>query len=408
MGVAIGVPLMGAVIRWQNLRYLRANGQRVPKGFEHAFDREMLARAGTYAAQTGTLAILQDLATQALIIAVLFGGPIEWWDHWLSRHLASPTLQGVTHFMLIGFALSLVALPFGYYHDFVIEQRQGFNRSTKWLFLSDFIKGQLLTSTFIAIATTAGLGLIKWSNLLWWFWVWLFLLAFQIFIALIAPRWLEPLFVKVKPLEDENLGGEIRQMAARAAVRVDRVFQVDASRRSNHTNAYFSGFGPVKRVVLFDTLLEKLERCEILAVLAHELGHWRLRHVLKSLVLFQCVALLACFLAYHLVLWDGMLAVFGIGEAALFTRLTLTLYLGSLASFVLTPLFSAISRRHEWQADAFACTLAQPLALASGLVKLARDNLSNIHPHPMFVAFFATHPPTVARVDKLRAMGESP
>jgi len=268
----------------------------------------------------------------------------------------------------------------------------------------DFVKSQALSGIFIAIVAAVALWLIKWSNQHWWFWVWLFLFVFQIFVALVAPKWIEPLFLKVKPLEDETLGAGIRAMAARASVRVDRIFQVDASRRSSHTNAYFSGFGPVKRVVLYDTLLEKLEPSEILGVLAHELGHWRLRHVAKSLVMVQIVSLMACAGAHWLVNWDGLEALFGLGHVSLFTQLTLTLYLGSLVFATLTPVFSTFSRRNEWQADAFACKLAEPRALASGLVKLARDNLSNLHPHPIYVAIFASHPPTVARIRKLRSM----
>jgi STE24 endopeptidase len=238
--------------------------------------------------------------------------------------------------------------------------------------------------------------------------VWAFLLAFQLLVTLVAPKWIEPLFIKVKPLEDESLGVDIRAMAARASVRVDRIFQVDASRRSTHTNAYFSGFGPVKRVVLYDTLLDKLDHSEILGVLAHELGHWRLRHILKSLLMLQVVSLAACLAAHWLVEWKGLPGLFGLGSVSLFSRLTLTLYLGTLASTFLTPAFSALSRRNERQADAFACKLADPSALASGLVKLARDNLANLHPHPLYVAVFASHPPTVDRIQRLKSLTYEP
>ncbi len=357
-----------------------------------------------YTTQLGRLGIFQDVATQAFVVAALFGGLIGTWDQWISHIGGGFLWQGVLYFVLLTLGSALFSLPFDIYRDFVVEQKHGFNRSTKLLFATDFIKGQVLSGVFVAIVAAVALSLIKWSNHSWWLWVWSFLLTFQVFVALVAPKWIEPLFIKVKPLENESLGADIRAMAAQASVRVDRIFQVDASRRSSHTNAYFSGFGPVKRVVLYDTLLEKLEQAEILGVLAHELGHWRLRHVLKAMIVFQAVSLIACFGAYGLVNWESLPSLFGLGGGSLFARLSLTLYLGSLASAMLTPVFSALSRRNEWQADAFACKLADPNALARGLVKLARDNLSNLHPHPLYVAVFASHPPTVARIQRLKSI----
>ena len=258
LGIAIAMPLIGALIRILNVRHLRAKSQLVPPGFESVVDSGTLKKMAEYATQTGQLAIFHDLTAHALIIAALFGGFFGRFDGWISGLPLSPTLQGMLLFILLSWAFAILSLPFGIYGDFVVEQRHGFNRSTKMLFFMDFIKGQLVTSIFMAVVAAVALVIIKWSNHNWWFWVWLFLLVFQILLTLIAPRWLEPLFIKVKPLVNEALDQEIRAMAARASVRVDRVFQVDASRRSSHTNAYFSGFGPVKRVVLYDTLLDKL------------------------------------------------------------------------------------------------------------------------------------------------------
>jgi len=400
--VAIGVPLLGTLIRVLNVWHLRSRSRTVPPGFEAVVDADTMGKMADYATQAGQLAIVHGLTNQAFVIAALFGGLLEYFDARVARVTTSAVTAGVLYFVLLSWVFAVLSLPFAIFSDFVIEQKQGFNRTTKMLFAADFFKGQMLSSLVIAVITACAFTIMKWSNQKWWLWVWLFLLAFQIFVALIAPRFIEPLFVKIRPLEDESLGQDIRAMAARASVRVDRVFQVDASRRSSHTNAYFSGFGPVKRVVLYDTLLEKLDRAEILGVLAHELGHWRLRHVLKSLILFQLVSLIGCLGAYQLIQWNGLGSLFGIASVSLFGRVALTLFLGSLASSLLTPLFSAISRKHEWEADAFACNLAQPQSLAGGLIKLARDNMSNLHPHPLYAAVFASHPPTVARVQRLR------
>jgi STE24 endopeptidase len=191
----------------------------------------------------------------------------------------------------------------------------------------------------------------------------------------------------------------------RAGLRVDRVFQVDASKRSRHSNAYFSGIGRVKRIVLFDTLLEQMNQEEILAVLAHEAGHWKRRHLLKRIITTEAGALIALYIAFHLVAWEGLPGLVGLTWASLPLRLVIVGFLGALVSFPLTPLASFLSRRHEWEADRFASELTgRPLDLASALVKFSRENLANLYPHPLYAVFYYTHPPLVERIGRLREM----
>jgi STE24 endopeptidase len=178
--------------------------------------------------------------------------------------------------------------------------------------------------------------------------------------------------------------------------------QVDASRRSRHSNAYFTGIGRVKRIVLYDTLLEQMDNREVLAVLAHEAGHWKKRHILKRLVWAEVGSLVACFVAFHLLQWPELPALVGLEGASFPARLVILGFLGSLISFPITPLRSWLSRRHEWEADRFATELSgMPDALASALIKLTRENLSNLHPHPLFAAVYYSHPPMVERVKRL-------
>jgi STE24 endopeptidase len=219
----------------------------------------------------------------------------------------------------------------------------------------------------------------------------------------ISPYVIEPLFFKFEPVTTPGLEEEIRALVAKAGLQVSRVMQVDASRRSTHSNAYFTGICRVKRIVLFDTLLRQMDHGEILAILAHEIGHWRKGHILRKLVVTELAALLVSYLAFRLTTWGGLPALVGLDEVSFPAQIVLLAFLGSLAAFPLTPFTSWLSRRHEWEADRFACALTgTPEALATALVKLSRENLANLHPHPLYAAFYYSHPPLVERVLMLR------
>jgi STE24 endopeptidase len=228
------------------------------------------------------------------------------------------------------------------------------------------------------------------------------------FLMYISPYVIEPLFFKFEPVQTEGLEAKIRALVEQAGLEVSKVFQVDASRRSRHSNAYFSGIGRVKRIVLFDTLLESMDHPEIVAVLAHEIGHWKKKHVLKRIILTETVALGAIFLAYKLLAWEGLPGLVGLEGGSLYARMTVLGFLGSLVMFPLTPTLSFYSRKHEREADRFACALTgQPLDLARALVKLSKENLANLHPHPLYAAFYYSHPPTVERVRQLQQQGNA-
>ena len=220
----------------------------------------------------------------------------------------------------------------------------------------------------------------------------------------ISPYVIEPLFFKFEPVKAEGLEENIRQLMNRAGLKVSRVFQVDASRRSRHSNAYFTGIGRVKRIVLFDTLIEQMTQDELLAVLAHEVGHWKKRHVLKRMVLSEVSAFFGLLVTYYLLGWDGLPRMVGLENASFYARIVIVGFLGTLALFPLTPLFSYLSRKDEREADSFATELTgRPEAMASALVKLSRENLSNLHPHPLYAKFYYSHPPVVERIRELRS-----
>jgi STE24 endopeptidase len=354
-----------------------------------------------YAVDRARLGLVSDIFFRLLVIAAISCGGLSAYDHWIERLPLSFIAQGVLFVLLLSWAASLFALPFELYENFVVEARHGFNHSSARLFWLDFAKGRLLTTALLSVVTAAGLGIVKVSGQYWWLLAWMFLSAFQLLIILIAPKFIEPLFVKTKPLESEELRARILALTVKVGVKVDRILQVDASRRSGHTNAYFSGFGPVKRVVLFDTLLARLTPDEIVAVLAHELGHWKHRHVLRRILSSQAVLLVACAGAGILVRWDALPRLVNATEASFFLRIAIAMLIGSVLEFFIEPIQNLWSRKHEWQADTFAVSHVPNRDLQSALIKLAKDNLANLHMHPWYVAYHASHPTLPARVARL-------
>jgi STE24 endopeptidase len=393
-----------------NLRHLKEKGGEVPPGFEASIDAETLRRSLSYALDTSRLDALGLLLDCALVILALFGGLLAVYDRWIGRLTTNVVPAGVLFFLGLLWAETAVGLPFSLYRNFRIEARYGFNRMTGRTWLADLAKSLLVSSVLTAIIAAVALVLIRWSPGGWWMWLWGFFAVFSLFMMYVSPYVIEPLFFTFRPIQADGLEAEIRRLMERAGLRVNRVFQVDASKRSRHSNAYFSGIGKVKRIVLFDTLLEQMNREEILAVLAHEAGHWKRRHLLKRIIVTEGGALVALYLAFHLVPWEGLPGLVGLKHASLPLRLVIVGFLGALVSFPLTPLASFLSRRHEWEADRFASELTgRPLDLASALIKLSRENLANLYPHPLYAAFYYSHPPPVERARRLREMeGASP
>jgi STE24 endopeptidase len=219
----------------------------------------------------------------------------------------------------------------------------------------------------------------------------------------ISPYVLEPLFNKFVPIDDEELEGDINSVMTRVGIKVSRVFKMDASKRSTHTNAYFSGIGKVKRIVLFDTLLKQLSKSEILSVLAHEAGHWKKKHILKFIIVTEIIALIAFYISYHLIGSDVLIELFNVKDSTVFIKLVLLGFLGSMVMFPFTPLIHYLSRRHEREADDYSCTITGDAgSMITSLVKLSKDNLSNLHPHPLYASFHYSHPPVLQRIRRLK------
>jgi len=403
LALYLGVLAATQALAWLNLRHLGRAGETIPPGFEDRLTPETLRDALAYARDTQRLGMARSALAGGAVALFVFGGGLGAYDRWVQDWGLPWLLGGVLFFLGLHWAQTLLAAPFAYYRTFRLEQRHGFNRAGTGLWLADLAKAELVGSLLLAGLSAGALQLWRWSPDRWWLWVWGLFVGSSVLLLYLSPVVIEPLFHRFTPVEDAHLVDAIRALAARAGVRVDRVFRVDASRRTAHSNAYFSGIGRVKRVVLFDTLLEQLPAPQVLAVLAHELGHWKLRHLPRRFAYSALLALAGFWCAARLLTWDGLPALAGLDAASIPCRAVVLGLLASLVAFPLTPAFSALSRRHEGEADRYACALTgAPEPLAAALVTLARDNLSNLHPHPLYVWFHASHPPLARRVTALR------
>jgi STE24 endopeptidase len=400
----VGVSLASLGLKWLNLRHHSREGGRVPPELAGAVDAERLLKIAEYTRARSRFVMVRELVSDVAVGVFLFGGLLGAYDTFVLGLGASPLVSGVVFFVGLALASAVSSIPFALYSTFRIEARHGFNRMSPALFWSDWLKGILLSAVLVTLLSAGALWLVQAAPERWWLYVWLLFVGVSLLLTFLTPYVIEPLFFQMKPLQLQGLEDEVKALAERAGVHVSRVLEVDASRRSSHSNAYFTGFGSVKRVVLFDTLLGHMSHGEILAILAHELGHFRKHHILVRTLWSFAVTLVALYLAYRLAPSAQIPGLVGLTDASFPARLVILGAVASLVTFPLTPLSSYWSRRHEWQADAFATELQRrPEDLASALKKLASENLSNLHPHPLYAAFYYSHPPMTERIRRLLA-----
>jgi STE24 endopeptidase len=399
---AFGLTLAGRL--WLTLRQIRhvaAHRAAVPADFAERIPLAAHQKAADYTVDRNKLAILTTLIDAVLLLALTLGGGLAWLhDFWSAR------LAGLPYGLALIFSVlaisALIDLPFALYRQFVIEARYGFNRMTLGLFFGDLLKHTLIGIVIGAPVILAVLWLMGAMGSAWWFWVWLFWCAFNLLILFIYPTWIAPLFNKFAPLEDGEMKSRIEALLVRCGFTSSGLFVMDGSKRSSHGNAYFTGFGNNKRIVFFDTLLSRLAAPEIEAVLAHELGHFRRRHVVKRIVFMFAAALGLLWLLGQLI--DAPWFYNGLGVPAKSTALALILFFLVIPvfTFPLSPLTSQLSRRHEFEADAYAAEHTAAADLSRALVKLYEDNAATLTPDPLHSLFYDSHPPAALRIARLQ------
>ncbi len=380
-----------------NLRHVRLSGG-VPPPLAGRLDEESAALSREYTLANGRFALWQGTFGAALTLLVLLSGVLPALD----RALASRGIDGASRFVtflgILAAGGAIISLPFSAWHTFVLETRFGFNRSTPRQWVVDRIKGTALEVALGIPLLYAVYGFMRFAGPRWWLWLFLFLAGFQLFMQWLYPVVIAPIFNRFAPLPEGPLRERLVALAETAGFAHRGLYVMDASRRSGHSNAYFTGiFRP--RIVLFDTLVEGLAVDEAASVLAHEIGHYRARHVHRRLALSFASLLLALLVLSWLVPWPPLHAAFGFDHPTLHGAVALLSLGGAAFVFWVQPLASRLSRRHEYEADRYAVRLARsPEALKTALVRLNRENLSNLHPHPWYSAWHYSHPTLVERL----------
>ncbi|ADG16258.1 Ste24 endopeptidase [Paraburkholderia atlantica] len=389
----------------RQIRFVVAHREQVPSQFVNTIALTAHQRAADYTVERTRLAMVEIVVGAAVLIWLTLLGGVQMLDLAISDRLGRGYVGQIALVAAVIAITSAIDLPFEYYRQFVIEQRFGFNRMSKSLFFLDRLKGALLGIAFGLPLLFVVLWLMNRAGNLWWLWAWVVWVAFQMFALLIFPTFIAPLFNKFEPLKDEALVTRIEALMKRCGFAAKGLFVMDGSRRSAHGNAYFTGFGASKRIVFFDTLLARLSGREIEAVLAHELGHFKRRHLMKRMLVTFAISLamlaLLGWLTQCVWFYEGL----GVRPSLVGGNSGLALVLFFLAlpvfMFFVTPLGSLSSRKHEFEADAFAATQTNAHDLINALVKLYEDNASTLTPDPLYTAFYYSHPPASQRIDRL-------
>ena len=406
-----------AVKFWLASRQIRAVARHraaVPAEFVGTIALDAHQRAADYTVAKLRFGLLELALASAVLLGWTLLGGLDWLNNALMDAVGPrPLLQPLA--LLVAFAVinALIDLPFSLYQTFVIEERFGFNKMTLRLWMGDLIKSTLVGTAIGVPLAALVLWLMQATGAWWWLWTWGAWAAFSLLMLVIYPTVIAPLFNKFQPLQDELLKARVSALMARCGFAAKGLFVMDGSRRSAHANAYFTGFGAAKRVVFFDTLLEQLTPPEVEAVLAHELGHFKHKHIVKRIAGLFVASLAGFALLGWLAQQPWFYAGLGVapnlppamGGAVPNHALALLLFMLAvpLFTFFLSPLMAQLSRKHEFEADAYAARQANAQDLSNALVKLYKDNASTLTPDPLYARFYYSHPPASERLSRLKS-----
>ena len=385
----------------RQLRHVNTHRDEVPAAFRDKIDLPSHQKAADYTCTKTRFSLLSIAFDTVLLLAFTLGGGIQLLSDWSLATFANPLLQGMSIIVAVLLISSILEMPFGLYNTFVIEARFGFNKMTLGLYLQDALKGLLLGSILGLPLLLGVLWLMAKMGALWWVYVWGVWVSFNLLILFIYPNFIAPLFNKFQPMQDDTLKARIDALLQRCGFTTSGLFVMDGSKRSTHGNAYFTGFGKTKRIVFFDTLLQRLTPAEMDAVLAHELGHFKHRHVMKRIAFTFTLSLAFLWLLAQLMQADWFYQ--GLGVSIHSTALALLLFFMTLPvfSFLLHPLSAYYSRKHEFEADSYAAAQTDANDLGSALVKLYQDNAKTLTPDPLYASFYESHPPALERIAHL-------
>ena len=397
----------GTLLKWwlarRQLNCVSGHRDRVPEAFSESITLATHQRAADYTNTRTRMGMLETGVAALLLLAWTLGGGVDWLnDAWAASGL-SPLLAGTGLLLSAFLIMGVLEMPFDVYRTFVIEERFGFNRTTPRLFIADAVKQTVLLIALGAPIILLVLWLMAHAGEFWWLTVWIVWMAFSLLLAWAYPALIAPWFNKFVPLDEGALKTRIEALLERNGFTSQGIFVVDGSKRSGHGNAYFTGLGSNKRIVFFDTLLRQLDAEEIEAVLAHEVGHFKRKHITKRIALMALVSLAGLGLLGWLIAAPWFYAGLGVTQPSLAAALLLFLLVVPVFTVFVQPLLSALSRKHEFEADEFAARQADAGKLVEALVKLYRENANTLTPDPLYSAFHDSHPPAPVRIANLRA-----
>jgi STE24 endopeptidase len=385
----------------RHINHVQAHRALVPAEFTEQITLEAHQRAADYTCVKTQLAMASVVVEALLLLWLTFGGGLQLMHEFSAAWLTDGIGRGLALILLVTVVMTAAEMPFNLYRTFRIEERFGFNKMTPRLFIVDTLKSLLIAALFGIPLAACVLWLMAQMGAYWWLYAWLVWVGFNLFMLAVYPNWIAPLFNKFSPMEDADLKQRVERLLARCGFKVKGLMVMDGSRRSSHGNAYFTGFGKTKRIVFFDTLLARLSPVEVEAVLAHELGHFKLNHVIKRMLWIFTVSLGFLWLLGFVM--DKAWFFQGLNVATPSTAMALILFFIVIPNFtfLLQPLLSMYSRQHEFEADQYAAQNASASDLVSALVKLYKDNASTLTPDPVHSAFYDSHPPAMIRIARL-------
>ncbi|SCX44396.1 M48 family metallopeptidase [Nitrosospira sp. Nsp1] len=394
----------------RHIHHVLAHRDHVPDDFSSRITLASHQKAADYTCAKTRLGYISITLDTLLLLILTLGGGLnalaDFWSNWFS----DPLIHGIALIVSAVLLMSVAGIPVGYYRTFVIEQKFGFNKMSPRMFFLDLIKRALLGGLLGFPLLLGILWLMQKMGPSWWFYAWLAWMGFNVVLLAIFPTWIAPLFNKFTPLEDAPLKARIEQLMRRCGFKSSGLFVMDGSRRSNHGNAYFTGFGRTKRIVFFDTLLSRLDTPEIEAVLAHELGHFKRRHVIKRIVWTFAMSLIFLWALGYLMQQDWFYAGLGVSVSHVSssaTALLLFFLVMPTFTFLFQPVASLYSRKHEFEADEYAAGNASATDLIRALIKLYQDNAATLTPDPLHSAFYDSHPPAAMRIARLQNLAHN-
>ena len=386
----------------RHISFVQKHRNEVPKAFSKDISIEAHQKAADYTSAKTKLVIAESLVQAALLLTFTLGGGLQWIDYvWRDFMPEHEMLRGALVILSALIISGIIDAPFDYYKTFVIDAHFGFNKMTRGMFIGDMIKQSILGIALGAPILFAALWLMEGAGEYWWLYLWAVWSVFNLLVLAIYPTFIAPIFNKFTPLADEALKTRIEALLAKCGFKSQGLFVMDGSARSSHGNAYFTGFGNSKRVVFFDTLLERLNADEIEAVLAHELGHFKHKHVIKRIAMMFSISFLGLALLGFLKDQNWFFLGLGVNDMSSYMALILFLLVSPVFLFVMRPIMANYSRKNEFEADAYAAKYASAKHLEEALVKLYRDNASTLTPDPLHSTFYDSHPPASIRIAKL-------